>query len=51
MQHPDFTSQLVRDRQTRFRADAGRNRLARPTRGSDGRLSRAGRAPADPDQA
>jgi hypothetical protein len=50
MHHPDFTSQLVRERQERFRADAGRKRLARPTRDSDGRLSRTGRAPADPDQ-
>ncbi len=50
MQHPDLTSQLVRDRQARFRADAGRKRLARPTRDSDGRLTRGGRAPVDPDQ-
>lgn len=30
MQHPDLTSLLARERQARYRADAGRSRLARP---------------------
>ena len=29
MQHPDFTSQMARERQERYRSDAGRSRLAR----------------------
>jgi hypothetical protein len=37
MQHPDFTSQLARERQARYRADAGRSRLARPDRRGVGR--------------
>ena len=32
MQHPDFTSQLARERQARYRADAGRSRVTRPDR-------------------
>jgi hypothetical protein len=43
MQHPDFTSQLARERRARYRADAGRNRLARPERNADARVSSSGR--------
>ena len=39
MQHPDFTSQLARERQARYRADAGRSRLARPGPDADGRVA------------
>jgi hypothetical protein len=46
MQHPDFTSQLARERQARYRADAGRNRLARPTRDANGRVARRTRTDA-----
>jgi hypothetical protein len=48
MQYLDLTAQLARERQARYRADAGRNRLARPTRSGDGRPSRSGRT--DPDR-
>jgi hypothetical protein len=47
--HPDITSLLARERQDRYRADAGRSRLARPARGPSGRATRAGRT--DPDRA
>ena len=49
MQHPDFTWQLARDRQARYRADAGRRRLARPAGRIDGRVSRSARTAADGD--
>ncbi len=35
MQHPDFTSQLARERRDRYRSDAGWNRLTRPDRNDD----------------
>jgi len=38
MQHPDLTSLLARERQDRYRADAGRSRLARPAPSDDGRI-------------
>jgi hypothetical protein len=41
MQHPDFTSQLARERQARYRADAGRSRLARPAPSDEDRVTRA----------
>jgi hypothetical protein len=41
MQHPDFTSQLARERQARYRADAGRSRLARPDRSDEDHVTRA----------
>ena len=47
MQYPDFTAQLARDRQARYRADAGRNRLARPGRNGNGRVTRSARTDAD----
>jgi hypothetical protein len=43
MQHLDLTAHLARERQARYRADAGRSRLARPNRGADGRVPRSGR--------
>jgi hypothetical protein len=49
MQHPDFTSQLARDRHARYRAEAGRSRLARPARSAEGRVPRSGRTDADGD--
>jgi hypothetical protein len=47
MQHPDFTSQLARERQARYRADAGRSRLARPAPSDEGRVVRTGTTDAD----
>jgi len=48
MQYPDFTAQLARDRQARYRADAGRNRLARPGgRNGNARVTRSGRTDAE----
>jgi hypothetical protein len=41
MQHLDFTSQLARERQARYRDEAGRNRLTRADRNGDGRMSRS----------
>jgi hypothetical protein len=41
MQHPDLTSQLARERQARYRAAAGRSRLARPDRGDEDHVTRA----------
>ena len=41
MQHPDFTSQLARERQARYRAEAGRSRLARPARSDGGRVAQS----------
>jgi hypothetical protein len=49
MQYLDFTAQLARERQARYRADAGRNRLARPSRNGSERISRSGRTDADRD--
>jgi hypothetical protein len=49
MQHPLFTTELARERQARYRADAGRSRLARPAANPSGRAARAGRT--DPDRA
>jgi hypothetical protein len=43
MQYLDLTAHLARERRERYRADAGRNRLARPSRGADGRVPRSGR--------
>jgi len=43
MQHPDFTSQLARERRSRYRAEAGRSRLARPNRSAEGKITRSGR--------
>jgi hypothetical protein len=40
MQHPDLSSLLARERQARYRAEARRNRLARPARNDDGRVPR-----------
>lgn len=40
MQHPDLTSQLARERQDRYRADAGRRRLTRPAPSDEGRIVR-----------
>ena len=49
MMHPVFTNELARERQARYRADAGRSRLARPARNASGRAARLGRT--DPDRA
>ena len=49
MQHPDFTSQLARERRARYPADAGRSRLARPDRGADARVSSSGRTDGERD--
>lgn len=49
MLHPDLTSQLARERQSRYRAEAGRSRLARPDRTPSGRARRGGRT--DPERA
>ena len=46
MQYLDLTAQLARERQARYRADAGRNRLARPSRAANGQVSRSGRTDA-----
>ncbi|HEX4493141.1 MAG TPA: hypothetical protein VH914_18205 [Acidimicrobiia bacterium] len=46
--HPIFATELARDRQARYRAEAGRSRLARPAEGSR-RTARTGRT--DPDRA
>jgi hypothetical protein len=40
MQHPDLTSLLARERQARYRADAGRSRLARPAPSDQDRVTR-----------
>jgi hypothetical protein len=48
MMHPIFTGELARDRQARYRADAGRSRLARPA-SIAGRRGRTGRT--DPERA
>ena len=44
MMHPLLTSELARERQERYRADAGRSRLARPAANPSGRVVRAGRS-------
>jgi hypothetical protein len=49
MMHPIFTTELARDRQARYRAEAGRSRLARPAAGFSRRFARTGRT--DPDRA
>ena len=49
MLHPVMTNELARERQERYRADAGRSRLARPDRHPSGRAGRTGRT--DPDRA
>jgi hypothetical protein len=49
MMHPLLTTELARERQARYRADAGRSRLARPDRTPTGRAARVGRT--DPDRA
>jgi hypothetical protein len=49
MQHPDLTSQLARERRSRYRADAGRSRLARPAPDADARVPRAATTDADAD--
>jgi len=41
--HPVFTNQLARERQARYRAEAGRSRLARPDRSAEGKVTRSGR--------
>jgi hypothetical protein len=45
MQHLDFTSQLAGERQARYRAEAGRNRLAREDGNGQEQLSGSGSAP------
>jgi hypothetical protein len=47
--HPIFVNELARERQARYRADAGRSRLARPERNRFGRAARTART--DPDRA
>jgi hypothetical protein len=49
MQHPDFTSQLARERQARYRADAGRSRLARPAPSDEAQVVRTTTTDADRD--
>jgi hypothetical protein len=49
MQHPDFTSQLARERHARYRAEAGRSRLARPAPSGDGRVVPTATTEADGD--
>lgn len=49
MMHPLFMNELARERQARYRADAGRSRLARPAQGTSRRGARTART--DPDRA
>ena len=43
MYHPLFSSEMARERTARYRADAGRRRLARPIRSSRRRAPFAAR--------
>jgi hypothetical protein len=49
MHHPDLTWQLARERQARYRADAGRSRLVRAARTANGHPARSARTDADRD--
>jgi len=49
MYHPLFSSEMARERTERYRADAGRRRLARPIRNPRRRVPLAGRTGAGRD--
>ena len=49
MHHPEFSSQLARDRRMRYFADAGRRRLARAAQMAHERETVAGRISAHGD--
>jgi hypothetical protein len=47
MHHPEFSSQIARDRRARYFADAGRRRLARAARLAADRETGIGRSDGD----
>ena len=47
MHHPEFSSQIARERRARYFADAGRQRLARAARVARDREAVAGRLDGD----